>query len=565
MNLKLPTLFCLLSYMVIAQTPITSDGNNWEVSNLTADNALAFPYEITYGPDGFLWITQRGNYNSTPGERVVRVNPADGAKTTMINLSSQVSQTAGQDGLMGMAIHPDLYTDITTTTNNYVFVAYTYNSGGRKLRIARLLFNNTTKTLSPDTSLDSNGTIIQGIDASNDHNSGRLKIGPDLKLYYTIGDQGANQFGNACKEIKAQFLPSVVGDYSNYKGKTLRLNLDGSVPTDNPTINGFQSHIYTYGHRNPQGIIFGSNGILYSSEHGPKTDDEINIIESGNNYGWPLVSGYQDGTSYYEYCNWSTAPGCADGSPPNTNTDHSCLTGSDVTLETDPLNPTITEPIKTFGTLSEIDDPGYDFTPGWFTWPTTAPSSIDIYENGIIPDWNNSLIIPTLKKGTIYRAKLSADGLSIDGEYEEFHSSNDRYRDIAFDPDGITMYAITDNSGGTSGPSGTTQVTIENPGVIVKIKYIGPTLSTNDFAMNSDFKLIPNPATNNFRIQYSSNTINDINIEIFDIQGRKVKQVNNLKNNTLVNTTDLSNGSYFVKIYDHKFNSINTKKLIVFN
>ena len=565
MNLKLPILFCLLSYILIAQTPTTDDTANWQVSNLTADNALAYPYEITYGPDGFLWITQRGNYNSVPGERVVRVNPADGSKSTMINLSSQVSQTAGQDGLMGMAIHPDLYANVATTTNNYVFVAYTYNSGGRKLRIARLLFNNATKTLSPDTSLNANGTIIQGIEASNDHNSGRLKIGPDLKLYYTIGDQGANQFGNACKEIKAQFLPSVIGDYSNYKGKTLRLNLDGSVPSDNPIINGFQSHVYTYGHRNPQGIIFGSNGKLYSSEHGPKTDDEINIIESGNNYGWPLVSGYQDGTSYYEYCNWSTAPDCIDGTNTDTNTDHSCLDGSTITLETDPLNPTITEPIKTFGTLSEIDDPGYDFTTGWFTWPTTAPASIDIYEGGVIPDWNNSLIIPTLKKGTIYRAKLSADGLSIDGEYEEFHSSNDRYRDVALDPDGVTMYAITDNSGGTSGPSGTTGVTIDNPGVIVKIKYIGPTLSTNGFVLNNDFKLIPNPATNNFKIQYSNAKINDINIEIFDIQGRIVKQIKNLKNNHLVNTTDLSNGSYFVKIYDQDFNSIGNKKLIVTN
>lgn len=100
-----------------------------------------------------------------------------------------------------------------------------------------------------------------------------------------------------------------------------------------------------------------------------------------------------------------------------------------------------------------------------------------IYEAGRIPGWGKSLLFPTLKKGTIYRTKLntSDDNLEDNTFYEEFHSSSDRYRDIIVAPDGVTFYAITDNTGGTSSPSGTTAGSIQNPGVIVKIKYIGET------------------------------------------------------------------------------------------
>lgn len=451
----------------VSYAKITDNTDDWDVQKITSNSALNNPYEITYGPDGYLWITER------EGEKLVKVSPNDGINTKieMIDLSSSVYRSAGQDGLMGLAIHPDLYTDLNTS-NNYVYVAYTYDADPtsgvtRNLRIARYTYNAGTGLINSGSAF----TLIEGIDASNDHNSGRLIFGPDSKLYYTIGDQGANQFGNACIEIRAQYLPTSPSDYSDYKGKVLRLNIDGSIPSDNPTLAGIKSHVYTYGHRNAQGIIFGSNGLLYSSEHGPKTDDEINIISSGNNYGWPLVAGYKDGTSYYEYCNWSSAPSCIDGSNNSTNTDHSCLAGSTITLETSA--PSITEPMKTFGTLSEIDSPGYDFSPGWLTWPTVGPSSIDIYEGTQIPNWNKSLIIPTLKKGTIFKAKLSEDGTSVVGDYEVFHTSADRYRDIAMDPDGVTFYAITDRSGTTSGPSGTTPLPIANPGVVMKFKYIG--------------------------------------------------------------------------------------------
>src|SRR3954469_18817856 len=74
--------------------------------------------------------------------------------------------------------------------------------------------------------------------------------------------------------------------------------MDGSIPSDNPVIAGVRSHVYSYGHRNPQGLVFGPDGKLYESEHGPNTDDEINLIRAGGNYGWPYVAGYRDDQSY---------------------------------------------------------------------------------------------------------------------------------------------------------------------------------------------------------------------------------------------------------------------------
>lgn len=90
-------------------------------------------------------------------------------------------------------------------------------------------------------------------------------------------------------------------DFSSYPGSTLRLNTDGSIPKDNPVINGVRSHIYTYGHRNAQGLVFVENN-LFSTEHGPSSDDELNLLEVGGNYGWPNVAGYKDNLAY-EYVN----------------------------------------------------------------------------------------------------------------------------------------------------------------------------------------------------------------------------------------------------------------------
>lgn len=472
MKSKLLLSIMLLTQLLTAQTAMTPSstaityGSDWSTVKITADGALNYPWEITYGPDNTLWVTER------VGEKIVKVSTATAtnAPLTMIDLSAKIAN-AKQGGLMGMAIHPALYQDINTTVNNYVFISYTYDDGGElKLRIARLIYDNATQSLSEDTSLNVNGAILEDVPASADHNSGRLIFGPDLKLYYTIGDQGANQFDYSCNPVLSQVLPSYPADYDNYPGKTLRLNTDGTIPSDNPYLSGVQSHVYTYGHRNAQGIIFSQDGTLYASEHGPKTDDEINVIKPGKNYGWPEIAGYYDNLAY-TYCNWSSLGGSCNAGDFS---DHNCPNGAATATEYEsypsaaPSN--FEPPIGTYNSTIASDPSG-----GWFTWPTPAPSSIDIHEANNIPGWGRSLLVPSLKKGTIYRAKLTPDGEDIVSDfYEEFHSSNDRYRDIAISPDGLTIYAVTDNGGGTSGPSSNSGVSIDNPGVIIKIQYQGP-------------------------------------------------------------------------------------------
>ena len=240
-------------------------------------SGLESPWEITWGPDGHLWVTER------EGKRITRIDPANGSKTVAVAIPDAF-QDSDHQGVLGMALHPNL---LRQTGEDHVYVAYVYVASRApvtlRARIARYTYDPSTRRLGNPVN------VISGLPASNDHNAGRLVIGPDGTLFYSIGDQGANQAFNKCKLNRAMDLPSAAevasGDWSAYQGKILRLNLDGSIPADNPMIANVRSHVYSYGHRNAQGLAFGPGGRLYSSEHGPKTDDEINLIQPGRNYG----------------------------------------------------------------------------------------------------------------------------------------------------------------------------------------------------------------------------------------------------------------------------------------
>ncbi len=472
----LPIALLFLGPVVAQDGPESVLRGSKEFRRTVLATGLAGPWEITWGPDNMLWVTER------TGKRITRIDPASARRSVAITID-EVSAPGGQDGLLGLALHPDLLRD---TGNNYVYTAYTYvdrargpnpffpddTSPYRYLygKIVRLTYDKTAGTLSKPVNL------IAGLPVGNDHVSGRLKFGPDGKLYYTIGDGGHNQFGNACMLIEAQRLPTQGEidrrNYAGYMGKSLRLNLDGSIPADNPKLAGVVSHVYTYGHRNMQGIDFGPDGTLYASEQGPKTDDEINILKAGGNYGWPHVAGLKDNKAY-EYARW------ADASTPCAQ-----LTFSDLAIDPSvPREPEsaftkpFVEPIATMFTVPtgyNFHDPackGVDF----ICWPTVGASSIEYYasKGKGIPGWDKVLLVTTLKRGSLYVLPLTPDGHAAAGHFSRYFQSENRYRDTAVSPDGRTIYIATDPGGLAESLSGASTGTMQDPGAILVFTYMG--------------------------------------------------------------------------------------------
>lgn len=464
-------------------------------------SGLEGPWELTMGPDGWLWVTER------TGGRIIRVNPVDGSKQVAYSFND-VSAPGGQDGLLGMALDPGLLQD---KGQDYVYASYTYvdkSLGGIPwvidrfspyhdlwVKIVRLTYDKASGKLSDP--LD----LITAMPAKNDHNSGRLKHGPDGKLYYTIGDGGKDQLGNWCIPIEAQRLPTnaEVGnkDWIAYQGKVLRLNTDGSIPDDNPTLNGVKSHVFTLGHRNMQGIAFGPDGTLYGSEQGPKTDDEVNILVAGGNYGWPHVAGYRDDKAY-QYARWSDAT-----------TPCEQLTFSDLVI--DPSVPTeeetdwnepMVDPLATMFTVPSdwnFSDPacgGIDF----ICWPTVAASSIEVYEpeSNPIPGFEHSLLVTALKRGSLYVLPLDQSGKALRGPMARYFKSENRFRDVALSPDGQTIYIATDPGGLAESSSGGTTTTMMNPGAILAFTYDAKSAApaeTKPVAPASDDQSAPAAAT----------------------------------------------------------------------
>ena len=222
---------------------------------------LIVPWATALSEDGRLFFTER------PG-RVRVIENGILMEQPVITLEPPFV-SKGESGLLGIALDPDFI------QNHYIYIMYTYEDGMQMYnRIVRLKEENNQAVI--------DSILLDRIPGRMSHNGGRLKIGPDQKLYITTGDAGYR--------MDAQSLESLVG-------KILRVNLDGSIPSDNPFEN---SPIYSYGHRNSQGITWNSNGIMYASEHGQSAYDEINIIEPGVNYGWPLLQGNETAEGYEE-------------------------------------------------------------------------------------------------------------------------------------------------------------------------------------------------------------------------------------------------------------------------
>ncbi|MEG1131996.1 MAG: PQQ-dependent sugar dehydrogenase [Romboutsia sp.] len=227
-----------------------------------------FPYDIEVVADKLYvpWaidISNEGKIYFTERSGLIRIieNSKLNSQPLITFSDSFVSQ--GEGGLMGIALDPNY------SQNHYIYVMYSYSEGNKIYnRVTRLIENNNRASIDK--------VLLDKIPGGQIHNGGRIKIGPDQKLYITTGDAGN---------------PSLAQDTTSTAGKILRIELDGSIPSDNPIIN---SPIYSLGHRNPQGLAWNSKNVLYASEHGQSAHDEINIIKPGGNYGWPLVQGDED-------------------------------------------------------------------------------------------------------------------------------------------------------------------------------------------------------------------------------------------------------------------------------
>lgn len=332
---------------------------NAELGTEVVASGLDTVWEIAWGPDGFIWVTERGG-------RISRLNPQTGALAVV---GQVVVSEIGEGGLMGLTFHPDF------ATQPWIYVAHTYSSqNGTRNRVVRLRFDGS--------SLGSSEILLTDIPGSSIHNGARLAIGPDRLLYVSTGD--------ASDATIAQNRDALAG-------KILRLTLDGQPAPGNP----FGTRTWSYGHRNPQGMTFAPDGSLYITEHGASDNDEVNLIESGRNYGWPTVRGRCDGdagASELSFCSSNS----------------------------------VAEPLATWT-------------------PTIAPAGLAYYDSPLIPEFQRSLLFATLKDATVYRLGLSADGRSVTSTETLFVREFGRLRAILVAPDG-SIYLGTSNRDGRGTP-----------------------------------------------------------------------------------------------------------------
>ena len=463
------------------------------------------PWEITYGPDGFLWITEAKPY------KVYRMDPNTGVKTAVLDLSNTGSFLPAlfrrtfpinndpwpQGGMAGLAIHPDFMNPVSPKKYVYVSYVHSYDSvsvnpnGGSFFTnwIVRFTYNTSTSQLENPVAL------CDTLPGSNDHNSQRMiiaKVNGVPYLFYAQGDMGAGQFNNLARTNHAQ-------DIASYEGKILRFNLtdDGDaglldkwIPNDNPfntTTPLKQSAVWATGIRNNQGFAYDSvKNILYGSSHGPYSDDEINIVERAKNYGHPRVVGYASDHNY-------------DGAKAGPVNSSLPLIYNEMKYASDTIGATYRDPIYSFYQApgGSVQTPAalpwsvqYIYTNQFYAgppagnaqdlnqfWSSEAISGLDVYNYSNIPGWKNSLLSAALKGGKILRLNLSGDGLSVikTAPYDtiSYFRSVNRFRDIAFAPDGKTIFTVIDSSLVTSGPSGTNPIISQCRGCVQKYTFLG--------------------------------------------------------------------------------------------
>ncbi len=350
-----PTAPPVTSSPTATSTPGSIDSGGQAGEALEADlsvevvaQGLTVPWEIRFFPDGALLVTERTG-------RVLRIDPETGAVSELGRLPVA---SEGEGGLLGAALDPGF------PTQPYLYLAYTYRDaadGGLRNRVSRL-------TLTGD-AIGGEKVLVDGIPGAGNHDGSRVAFGPDGYLWVTTGDAG--------REDLAQNVGSLAG-------KVLRMDREGHPAPGNPFDD---SLVYSYGHRNPQGLAWREGDPdPYVTEHGPSKNDEVNHIEAGGNFGWPVVGGM-------------------------------------------------------------AGEPG--FVDAVYAWsPTIAPAGAVFYEADAIRGWRGSLLFVTLKESDLRRlTPTDASFSAVSEEHVLFDSRFGRLRSIAVGPDGA-VYLGTSNRDG---------------------------------------------------------------------------------------------------------------------
>lgn len=353
-------LSCVQSELLAADL-FKSQKHDFRVEVIT--DKLANPWGMVFLPAGGMLITER----SGTLRRVTRTG-----KISQTVQGLPLITQKGQGGLLGIALHPDF------SINKWLYLSYAAKGeGGYGTEVARA-------TLDGNQLIDVK-VIFKAKDKSGGgrHFGSRLAFAGDGSLYISLGDRG--------RKDSAQ-------DLKDHRGSLIRVHDDGSVPPDNPFIDkaGVRPEIYSYGHRNIQGMtIHPITGRVWTHEHGPQGGDEVNLIDAGMNYGWPVITygvNYGFGTKIGE---GSHKPG-------------------------------MQQPIHK-----------------WV--PSIAPSGMTFYSGDKFPQWQGNLFVGSLKFGLLVRLELKAD--VVINEERLLNNKYGRIRDVVQGEDGF-LYLLTDDTDG---------------------------------------------------------------------------------------------------------------------
>lgn len=328
---------------------VTSMDLPYEIE-VIAEN-LYVPWAIAISDEGKIYFTERSG--------TIRIIENGQLHSEPLITFDVPFISEGEGGLMGIVLDPNY------SQNRYIYVMHSYVENNQIYnRVVRLIEQNNKALI--------DGVIIDKIPGGRIHNGGRIKIGPDKKLYISTGDAGNS---------------SLAQDMTSTAGKILRIELDGSIPKDNPIID---SPVYSLGHRNPQGLAWNPNGILYESEHGQTAHDEINIIQVGANYGWPIVQG----------------------------------------------NEQVAGVIMQMPLIHSEEE----------TW---APSGIAFVDQG---PWQGVLLVATLRGQQLLAISLNEDGTEVENVRSWLKNEYGRLREVIQGKDG-SIYLTTSNMDGRGNPS----------------------------------------------------------------------------------------------------------------